>query len=68
MKHTFYTIGEKFKLQPEDLSSQIAEEIGHDWLEFSTYSEAERMWNDGHPAFFDMETLKELKRLRGVAQ
>ncbi len=49
-----------------DISSEIAEEIGHNWKEFSTYSEAERMWNNGHPAFFNMDALKGIKRLKGV--
>lgn len=51
-----------------EIGEKIADDTGHDWLEFHICSEAEKMWRDGQPAFFDMEALKGLKRLKGIAQ
>lgn len=65
-KHVVTSIEAKTLQAARNIGETIADDIGHDWLEFTVCSEAERMWRDGQPAFFDMETLKGLKRLKGA--
>ena len=49
-------------------AKKIIDDIGHDWLETRVCSEAERMWDNGHPAFFDMAALEGVGQLKGVSQ
>lgn len=52
--------------EARSISSTIAKNTGHNWLEFTTCSEAERMWISGQPAFFDLKPLEGTKQLKGA--
>lgn len=52
----------------ELIAKEITDNIGNDWLDARICSEAELMADSGYPAFFDMEVLKGVKRLKGAIQ
>jgi len=54
--------------EAELLAKDIIDDIGYDWLKTKICSEAERMWDSGYPAFFDLKALEGTRRLKGVAQ
>jgi len=53
------TIGEA-----HDLAEEIDGEQGSEWLEWSVYSEAERMWKSGHTALFNLKEFEGVGRLK----
>lgn len=67
-KHVVTSIEAKTLQAARNIGETIADDIGHDWLEFTTCSEAERMWISGQPAFFDLKPLEGTKQLKGIAQ
>ena len=46
------------------LGEDIINDIGHDWLETRVCSEAERMWANGNPALFNLDSFNDVGRLK----
>ncbi len=67
-KHIATPIEAETLQKARSTAKEIIEDIGHDWLEFTVCSEAEKMWDGGQPAFFDLKALVGIGRLKEMTQ